>query len=229
MNSAKLKTIFDVYSYRRHPSSRESALLSPEFKFRLIKWLVENVSDRVFWAELQNNLTYVYGRPIPSSKPTGSLGQLAGSLKIDKAVAIVQFLQTQADTYWFDFIETACKSRALFPAITAVGMPANLAGEFVSTVNTFLSVDDLPYVLTAFDFHPSKRYGQSRVRISYSSYNVPEIRAYPQIIRRDSEVLHQFAIEPALTLLRDSVYAEANKEFSSALADYRRAAILQTA
>ena len=75
--------------------------------------------------------------------------------------------------------------------------------ELINNINTFLEVDDLPYYLTGFTVADDR------------------IEAYPQIIRRDSEVLHETAIEPTLTLLSRPVFTSANEEFLDALKDFR--------
>ena len=86
---------------------------------------------------------------------------------------------------------------------------------WVKDVNLFFEVDDLPYALTDFSWEEFEdlRFGTPRKgwRIS----------AYPQVIRRDSGVLHQTAIEPTLLLLSASHFVTANKEFLGGLADYR--------
>ena len=49
-----------------------------------------------------------------------------------------------------------------------------------------------------------------------------QVIANPQIIRRDSEALHQTAIQPTLTFLADPAFKAANQEFLGALGHYRK-------
>ena len=75
--------------------------------------------------------------------------------------------------------------------------------QLVDAINEFFKADHLPYLLIDFV------HGQESIDV------------YPQIIRRDSEALHETAIEPALKLLTRPVFASANQEFLEALKDYR--------
>jgi hypothetical protein len=46
--------------------------------------------------------------------------------------------------------------------------------------------------------------------------------ALPKVVMRESEMLHTRAVEPALVLLQNPGFANANKEFLAALEDYRK-------
>jgi hypothetical protein len=48
------------------------------------------------------------------------------------------------------------------------------------------------------------------------------IAEFPRVIRKDSEVLHQNAIEPVLNLLNGFEFQNANNEFLKALEDFRK-------
>jgi hypothetical protein len=54
-----------------------------------------------------------------------------------------------------------------------------------------------------------------------TSYSI-HTRAYPKVIMKESEVLHQNAIAPVLTLLERPHFSGANAEYLAALADYRK-------
>lgn len=47
------------------------------------------------------------------------------------------------------------------------------------------------------------------------------ISAYPQVILRENEIIHQSAMKPALSLLDNKHFELANNEFLEALEDYR--------
>ena len=86
-------------------------------------------------------------------------------------------------------------------------------GNLVSEINEFLLLDDLPYALTDFVYTEGHD----------GHYQTSTLTSYPQVIRKDSNVSYNQAIDPALSLLRDSRFSTANKEFLEALADYRKA------
>ena len=75
--------------------------------------------------------------------------------------------------------------------------------------------DALPYHLTSFV------YAQGAVTTSYSTPQSKTVESYPQVIRRDSDILHETAIEPTLTLLSRPTFSSANEEFLDALKDFR--------
>ena len=54
-------------------------------------------------------------------------------------------------------------------------------------------------------------------------YQTRTLTSFPQVVKKESEVVFQSAIEPVLNLLRDSRFNTPNKEFLKALEDYRKA------
>ena len=72
-----------------------------------------------------------------------------------------------------------------------------------------------PYHLTSFV------YAQGATTTPYSTTQSKTVESYPQVIRRDSDILHETAIEPTLTLLSRPVFTSANEEFLDALKDFR--------
>lgn len=82
-------------------------------------------------------------------------------------------------------------------------------------INRFFEIDDLPYYLTDYVRESVKTYlyGQERVG--------SRVASYPQVICREDQLLHNTAIEPALTLLAQEEFKSANTEFLGALEDYR--------
>ena len=107
------------------------------------------------------------------------------------------FLSECDDKHFLDFIELACQSEAAFID----------ERQFVEDINRFFREDDLPYSLTHF--------------IRRKEGRMSRIASYPQVIRRDDELLHETAIEPALDFLANPVFLSANEEFLAALKDYR--------
>ena len=116
-------------------------------------------------------------------------------------------------------------------------------GDAVNNINKFFNLDELPYALTEFSISESrtlrpkierflsrlrprpKRLGSpivsSHTQPQALPIRIPKIEAYPQIIRRESEVAYQTAIKPVLILLAGPAFREANREFLDALKDYR--------
>ncbi|OBX35950.1 hypothetical protein A8U91_00286 [Halomonas elongata] len=80
----------------------------------------------------------------------------------------------------------------------------------------FFRVDDLPYHITNY----------STEEVASSFHGAPataiQISEFPRVIRRDSEVVHQNAMQPALTLLAAAEFKHANDEFLKALEDHRK-------
>lgn len=86
----------------------------------------------------------------------------------------------------------------------------------VDDINHFLEIDDITYAVTSFVREERvERHHGAPTTFSY-------LTQHPRVIRRDSQVTHSQAVEPALRLLSDSRLASANREFLEALEDYRR-------
>ena len=127
----------------------------------------------------------------------------------------VAFLRDCNDDHFLDFIELIFKWQRLWDF--NINPP-----ELLKNINEFLEVDDLPYYLTEFVFsRPESPKSELPPGVAvFPSFG--QVMAYPQIIRRENEVIHQTVIEPAITLLNRPAFVSANKEFLEALADYRQ-------
>ena len=192
--------IFSVFSKRDALSQKNNIVLTPEFKVRVY----------LLWTK-----TFPKGSPrdwVPSGSPLWSdvydkllysLGQMRLSNRAASSTQadLDNFLGECSDEHFLDFIEFSFQSEAVFYIDTPVG-------NFIASVNQFFQEDDLPFFLTDFTYSQSGR--------------MRTLESYPQIIRRDSETLHQTAIEPVLTLLKGQAFSSANREFLNALQDYRR-------
>lgn len=113
---------------------------------------------------------------------------------------IWKFINECADEHFLDFIEHAFRTDAGFH----YGR-----NELVESINEFLAYDQLPYTLTAEVWTHSEDGRSSR------------LTALPQVIRRDSEMLHTNAIAPALQLFQRAELVNANGEFLAAEQHYR--------
>jgi predicted nucleic-acid-binding protein len=87
----------------------------------------------------------------------------------------------------------------------------------VDELNTILRQDNLPYTMTHFVWEDLEI--QSDM---FQGHMGHQVRSYPKVILKESEVLEQQAIEPVLELLSQPHFASANKEFLAALEDYRK-------
>ena len=111
-----------------------------------------------------------------------------------------KFVNECVDENFLDFIEHAFRTDAGFH----YGRK-----ELVESINEFLAYDQLPYTLTP------------EVWIHSDDTRTSRLTALPQVIRRDSEMLHTNAIEPALQLLQRVEFLNANSEFLAAEQHYR--------
>ena len=199
MNISK---VFDVFSRRNQSTSTKKPPLTPQFRNRInILWArvfpKENYryysSSSTLWNEVYDNLLYSLGRQ-----------RLSGKSAYTRDADLEHFLGECNDENFLDFIELSFRSNSIFGAIDRRTDNRVEIDEIIDEINTFLEVDGLPYYLTMFTFSDNG------------------IEAYPQFIRRDSEILHKTAIEPALSLLSASDFREANREFRGALEDHRK-------
>jgi len=82
----------------------------------------------------------------------------------------------------------------------------------IDELNGLLRLDNLPYHLTHL---------VTETVTNGNSYSV-HIRAYPKVIMKESEVLHENAIGPVMTLLERPHFEGPNAEYLAALEDYRK-------
>ena len=210
--------MLDVYSRRDKTSDGVKEQLTQEFKNR-VSVLSFNTFHKdhdiweAFWNDLYTRLLYVLGQPMPVPQDTPR-----SHYKAQQAI-LNYVLKNCSDAKFFDYIETVCRSDFIWPMNQST-IKLSIGPYFVDGVNEFLKFDDLPFHLTDFEFHRDRQ-GHISLRPTTSTPSTPLIVTYPQIIRRDSDILHTTAIKPTLTLLRQSGFASANKEFLEALADYR--------
>lgn len=193
--------LFKVFSRREVASAeRQSKPLSKEFRNRVVMLLQDQMqgSFTYFLEELHRHVSYLHGTPRLS--PT-----MAASSKADD---LFGFLFSCKDEHFLDVIELIFKSN-----LQGITWPDN---PLISAINEFLSVDKLPYHLT----------GYSVETFETSFHGTPttgtRIAEFPRIVRKENEVLHQEAIEPALHLLSAVAFKHANAEFLRALEDHRK-------
>ena len=186
--------LFNVFSKRNPSTPKSRKPLTAAFRNRVFMRCRDVSPGPDLWEEIHNKLTYLHGRPRLSASNTSS-----------RAEDALAFLESCSDEHFLDFIEYTFKTQSYFHASGR----ANLVEDF----NEFLRHDDLPYAITDFVW----------VEDSTGPFTRSTLTAHPQVIRKDSDVLHRSAIEPTLHLLREPQFVGANKEFLEALEDFRRA------
>lgn len=199
-----ISRIFEVFSRRPQRAWAPPKALTLEFRNRVIHLSVatfpvyHSYVNRLaptlseFWQDIHERLLYSHG-----------LQSLSGRRTSDISGEITSFLLGRSDEHFLDFIELIFQSDSIWQALDPRTGNRVKVDELIDNINSFLEVDDLPYYLTGFTATHSR------------------IEAYPQIIRRDSAVLHETAIEPVLAFLSQPGFTSANEEFLDALSDFR--------
>ena len=186
--------LFKVFSKRTAPEAESTKPLTQSFKYRVLMRCRDLFPGPDFWDEIHLKLTYLHGRP-----------RLADVSSDSNGMDILAFLDKCDDAHFLDFIE------CIFP--TNSYWRASSRANLVEDLNEFLLQDALPYAITDFVTTQSHE-GQ---------YLTTATTAYPQVIRKDSEVLYRSAIQPTIQLLSQSEFNAANREFLEALEDFRKA------
>ncbi|MBH85144.1 MAG: hypothetical protein CL604_06315 [Alteromonadaceae bacterium] len=193
--------LFDVFS-RREQNLPNVAIkpLTREFRNRVLMPLRDTLHNQfhAFLVGLHQKAAYLYGK----------FGLSEASAHSSPEDDLLNFLGTCSDEQFLDLIELIFRSD--LPGITWPDNP------LIQGINDFFRIDALPYHLTG--------YSMEEVETSFHGAPAMSIRIveFPQIIRRDSEVVHQGAMEPALTLLSAPEFKHANDEFLKALEDHRK-------
>lgn len=205
-----LSKVFEVFSRRPQPTVPPSKNLSEQFRIRMIKLCQDTFihlppfgrDDTVFWREMHQTLVYRHGKTPLSDGRTQTLTNDS-----------IEFLLECGDKEFLDFVELVFKIQYVWEANVDLK-------QFIDNVNSFFDVDDLPYFLTSYTFPPRPPRNPGDLPFMPGP-GIPRIESYPQVIRRDSELMHTTAIEPTLALLSAPIFSAANKEFLEALAHYR--------
>ena len=193
--------LFDVFSRREQRlTSAKIKPLTKEFRNRVLMLLRDTLQYefRAFLSGLQQKAAYLYGKFELSGASTHS------SPEDD----LLNFFATCSDESFLDLIELFFRSD--LPGVTWPDNP------LIPGINEFFRIDALPYYLTGYSMEEFKSSFHGTPTIA------TRISEYPQIIRKDSEVIHRNAMEPALTLLNASKFKHANDEFLKALEDHRK-------
>jgi hypothetical protein len=215
------KDIFDVFSTRPEAASKSRHDIPQTTRNRVLMWCQEIFSNSrpdsgvlpgpnglrmiaragggdyrgEFWQEIYRRLLLRSGRLQLSQSSHGP----------DANEAIPHVLSCPGEEF-LDFLQDIFKVECY----SHVGLPEDVV---VDELNELLRHDNLPYHVTHF-VKETVQEGDGR----YTIYT----RAYPQVVMKESEVLHANAIAPALTLLGRPHFRGASKEYLAALEDYRK-------
>lgn len=197
-----MKWLFDVFSRRPISQNIRPEEVTPEFRNRVMLLCRDTFSKdfsgsylKEFFEQIHVRLQYLHGSPVlcPQEAPT------------DATQDLLYFLQVCSSDHFLDFLEY------LFQ-VDVFWRFDGQAKELVESINSFFLIDDLPYHLTDYvQVREAKDHGTT-IRVS----------AYPKVVLKEYQLVHQNITAPALDLLTDPAYASANREFLEALEDYRK-------
>jgi hypothetical protein len=204
----KLDHIFNVYSRRGKPAQPFKYNLPSTLRNRILLLCRDTFSNKEspassrnyinrLWDEIHQMLTYRHGRP--------QLTLLAPFM--NSTMDTANFLLSCKDEEFLDFVEYIFSVECLFHVV-------HDNNEYVAQVNKLFALDGLGFELTNFVVErPGEGlYGGTAIAT----------RAWPQVIRKDDQAIHEPAIKPVLHFLSDPAYNSANIEYLEALDDYRK-------
>lgn len=194
--------IFNIFSRRNKINENKAHRINEKFRNRLFILIRDSVnktfriSPEELFSKLRERLLFLHGE-----------NSLSGNN--DKLNDVLSFFFTCKDEHLLDIIELL-----FVPELNKGGFGDESL--FVDSINEIFLVDNLPYYLTKSVWEEREACWHG----SPATFN--ELRELPKIIRKDSDVLHNTAIEPVLALLRQKDLLNANEEFMLALDDFKR-------
>lgn len=210
----KLSQIFDVFSrrgkeveplVRNIPITLRNKILlycRDIFSNSRSNWGSGNHTGE-FWNEIHQMLLYRHGK-----------FQLSNGNPQSRSEDLINFLLHCQDDEFLDFIEYIFRVKCLFHVSTEENV-------LVAEINELFASENIGYELTEIVkeevVEPVNEY-------PFFSREMKVIKtiAYPQVIRKDDQVIHATIIMPTLSLLSEPKYKTANQEFLEALEDYRK-------
>ncbi|QVM93151.1 hypothetical protein JYG34_09110 [Pseudomonas entomophila] len=190
--------IFNVFSRRKGNQSQPKKQLTEQFRqrtFMLIRDMGPGMGETLEF--LHDKLSYLTGRH-----------NLSGNKNLSYADDAFNFLRTCSDPHFLDAIEYLVHQEG-WNYIGGYHEPV------IDRLNEFLNIDDLPYFVTK----PVWQTTEEMYRGELTRFT--GIREHAKVIPRENQAVHETAIEPALKLLRQPAFLNANSEFMAALEDFR--------
>ena len=199
-----LSRIFESFSKRQGPQKEMSGQLTSQFRSRVLMLCRDTFQQPAFWQEMHKVLQYMHGRPVLNQK-----GHFAAP---EDAIS---FLHGCSNEQFLDFIEKIFVVLDALPQRSDFWGPRVNESEVVSAINEFFRQDNLPFTLldSVYEEVKGHSYGPNAI--------VRKLVSHPQVICRESEVLHDNAISTTLALLPAPYFSAASREFHEALQDYR--------
>jgi len=192
-----IRGIFDVFSRRQGEQGAARKKLTKTFRGRALMLFRDASHGGIheFLDVLHGRFAYLLGRH-----------SLTGQRFKRPSEDLLDYLGQCADEQFLNFIEYALR----FDCAHYLGSNRELV---IERLNEFLMIDDLPYhvVPTVWD----SREGAGGRPVSMA------LREEAKVIPKDSQLIHETAIQPALEVLRTPAFLNANSEFMAALDDYR--------
>lgn len=140
--------------------------------------------------------------------------QLSNGNPQSRAEDAINFLLACRDEEFFDFIEYIFRVKCLFHVSTEENV-------LVAEINELFASENIGYELTEIVKEESVE-SVNEYPFFGREQRVIKTTAYPQVIRKDDQVIHTTTIMPALSLLSEPKYKTANQEYLEALEDYRK-------
>lgn len=195
--------VMTLFSRRTKIKPRPTPTLSRQCRYRIVNLCQDIASgarddfpqdrSRELWNEVYKGLCFLHGGSQLSEGPPGTLEDLNS------------FLGTCSDEHFLDFIELVFRSETVFSK-----------EKLRDAIDDLFRYEALPYALTDF------AYEDTTVWLYGHPHKGTKTTAYPQVIPRESNLLHQTAIEPTLSFLTRPDFAQANAEFLEAHSHYRK-------
>lgn len=193
--------LFNVFSKREEVAINSNRIpLTVEFRNRVMMLFRDyfQYSFDDFLTQLHNKVSYLHGKMrLTNMGPNTS-----------QSDDLLEFLFKCKDEHFLDVLEIVFHS-----GLKGITWPDN---KLIPSINEFFLVDNLPYFLTNFS---TEEYEETYLGTTSKGIR---ITGFPTVIPKESEVLHQKAILPALVLLSGKEYKQANDEFLNALTDFRK-------
>jgi hypothetical protein len=207
----KFDFIFNAFSRRGKRTEPFIYSIPETFRNKILLFCRDTFSNKfnpygtgnyldTFWEEIHRMLLYRHGRL-----------RLVDTLQYSNpAQDAIAFLLSCKDEEFLDFIEYIFRADCLFHV-------TQNENDLVAKINKLFSSDSLGYELT--EMIEEKQIEQTQFgRMGEVIVTI----AWPQVIRKDNQTIHNTAIKPALQFLSDPAYKTANLEYLEALEDYRK-------
>jgi hypothetical protein len=208
-----LRHIFETFSKRNPEPTKGPADKIPDTtRNRVLYWCSElfgglRPSEFIsrenhaaeFWQEEYRRLLYRTGKLALTPEDAGHDPRQA-----------VAYALTCSGREFLDFLEDIFNNEAFFQVNSG---DKNIVDE----LNELLRQDNLPYSITYFVWEDVQI-----MEGHFMGHTGRQVRNYPKVISKETEILHNEAMQPALQLLAAPYFASANREFLAALEDYRK-------